>query len=55
MGGSEARHFGNVSRLAVVGESSAEEWMTRLSKPFTGAEVRFFDVSGFQKAHDWTA
>lgn len=46
-------HYADFERLAVVGDSHWEEWMTRLSRPFTLADVRFFEPSATDKALVW--
>lgn len=47
------KHFGNIERLALVGESRWHAGMAAFCKPFTKAEVRYFDCSEFEQAHDW--
>lgn len=47
------KHYADTERIAMVGEKKWEEWMTRLWKPFTQAEVRYFDVKKIQQAWDW--
>lgn len=42
-------------RIAVLGESTLEEWGTILSKPFFGAEVRYFDLGDRAAARAWLA
>jgi hypothetical protein len=46
-------HGDDFGRIAVVGESGLEEWGTRLSKPFFGSEVRYFDRSDRAAAAAW--
>lgn len=47
------QHFSDFERLAVVGDRGWEEWMTRLSTPFTLADIRFFEPSDMDKALAW--
>lgn len=47
------RHFSDFERLAVVGDKRWEEWMTRLGRPFTLADVRFFEPVDMEKALAW--
>src|SRR5262249_31315018 len=47
------RHFNHVERMAVVGEKTWHRWMTTLSKPFTGAQVRYFTSDQLEEARDW--
>jgi len=49
------QHYSDFERLAVVGDKSWEEWMTRLSQPFTVADVRFFEPPEIEKAMAWVA
>lgn len=49
------RHFSDFERLAVVGDKRWEEWMVRLSKPFTLADTRFFEPTELDKALAWIA
>lgn len=46
-------HYADFERLAVVGDKHWEEWMTRLSQPFTLADVRFFAPAEMEKALAW--
>lgn len=47
------RHFSNIERIAVVGETRFQKGMTALAKPFTAAKVRYFDVENQADAEDW--
>lgn len=49
----DARHGDDFGRIAVVGESKLEEWGTRLSKPFLGADMRYFDRDERAAARAW--
>ena len=46
-------HFRDVKRLALVGETKWQEAMATFCKPFTTAEVRYFESSQAAAAHDW--
>lgn len=46
-------HYADFERLAVVGDKHWESWMTRLSQPFTLADVRFFEPVDMEKALVW--
>lgn len=46
-------HYADIDRLAVVGDREWEEWMTRLSRPFSLADIRFFEPSEMEKALAW--
>jgi hypothetical protein len=48
-----AKHFNDIQRLAVVGESRWQKSGTMFFKPFTAAEVRYFDKHKIDHARDW--
>jgi len=47
------KHFRDIERLAMVGEKRWEEWMVKLCKPFTKAEVKYFDATKLEIAWEW--
>ncbi len=47
------KHFHSIARLAVVGEKTWQKEMTMLAKPFTRAEVQYFNRSELEKAKTW--
>ncbi len=49
----DIKHFGDIERLAVVGESNWEKWMTAFCRPFTAAKIKYFDRTAMEEAHDW--
>lgn len=49
----DVKHGDDFGRIAVVGESKLEEWGTRLSKPFVGSEMRYFDQEDVSDALAW--
>lgn len=49
----DMRHFGDIGRLAIVGEEAGAEWIASLSRPFTGAEVRYFGEDEIAAARRW--
>lgn len=49
----DVKHHDDVRRLAVIGASKWQEWMTRFTKPFTSAEVRYFDEGEAREAHEF--
>ncbi len=49
----DLKHFNDFEKLAVVGEEKWQEWMTRFSKPFTSAEVRFYPPEDIAAARHW--
>jgi hypothetical protein len=48
-----AKHFRDIERLAVVGESMWHKGGTLFFKPFTAAEVRYFDQQEISRARAW--
>jgi hypothetical protein len=51
----DVKHFGDIERLALVGHSKWEQGMATFCKPFTSAEVRYFDVAKRAEAETWLA
>lgn len=49
----DVRHFNHVERLAFVGDKKWEKGMSYFCKPFTTAEIRYFDREKSQAATDW--
>lgn len=47
------KHGNEIERLAIVGEKKWQEWMTRLSRPFMHAEVRYYDHAHEGEARRW--
>jgi hypothetical protein len=47
------KHFSDIERLALVGESRWEHGMAIFCKPFTTAKVRYFDQSKADEALAW--
>ncbi len=46
-------HFADIERLAMVGEKRWQEGMAIFCKPFTKAEVRYFDHTVAAEARNW--
>jgi hypothetical protein len=51
----DAKHFTDIERLAIVGESTWEEGLTAFCKPFTTAEIRHFALADVAEARSWLA
>ncbi len=47
------RHFHDIERLAMIGEKAWQHGMAVFCKPFTKAEVRYFDSSEAAEAESW--
>jgi hypothetical protein len=48
-----ARHFRDIERLAMVGETKWQHAMAVFCKPFTTAEVRYFEHDQIEAARAW--
>lgn len=49
------KHFGDMRRVAVLGEHGWEKMLTAIAKPFHTAEVKYFDKSQHDEAIRWLA
>jgi hypothetical protein len=49
------KHFNDIEKVAIVGETTWQKGMTAFCKPFTGAEVRFFEEGRLGEARKWVA
>ena len=49
----DATHFRAIERIAMVGETKWQHGMTVFCKPFTAAQVRYFDRSAIDQARAW--
>ena len=49
----DVKHFGDIERLALVGESKWEAGMAAFCKPFTKAKIQYFDESKSADALTW--
>ena len=49
------RHFADIERFAMVGENKWQQGMATFCKPFTRAEVRYFDHADAAEARKWLA
>lgn len=47
------RHFAAIDRLAVVGDQGWQHGMVTFCKPFTTAQVRYFDRARAAEARGW--
>ena len=46
-------HPYDFERIAIIGDQNWERWITLLAKPFTQAQVRYFNRDEHDKAWDW--
>ena len=49
----DMKHFSDVERLALVGDKKWEEEMTVFCRPFTSAQIRYFDRTKAGEAYAW--
>ncbi len=49
----DAKHFNDIERVALVGESRWEKGMAMFCKPFTAAKVRYFNTGRRDEAVRW--
>ena len=49
----DIKHYDDLERIALVGEPGWNEWMVKLSKPFTASEIMFFPIDEIDAAWDW--
>ncbi len=49
------KHWKDIERLAIVGETKWEEGMAVFCKPFTSAKIKYFDHSKLEEAKKWLA
>lgn len=47
------KHFKDIERLALVGESKWEAGMAAFCKPFTAATIKYFDAAAADEAKAW--
>lgn len=47
------KHFRDIERLALVGESKWEAGMAAFCKPFTSATIKYFEHSKLEEARQW--
>jgi len=51
----DVRHFRDIERLAMVGETKWEKGMAAFCKPFTTAKIQYFDHAKTDEARAWIA
>jgi hypothetical protein len=49
----DAKHFGDIRRLAMVGDKNWESLMATFCRPFTTAKIKYFDQSQKDDALAW--
>ncbi len=48
-----AKHYSDIERIAMVGETKWQEGMATFCRPFTTATVRYFDQTEMAQARAW--
>jgi hypothetical protein len=51
----DAKHFSHIERLALVGDKAWEKGMSAVCRPFTTAQIRYFDHTALYEARTWLA
>ena len=51
----DVKHFGDIERLAMVGDKKWQHGMATFFKPFTKATTRYFDHADAVEARKWLA
>lgn len=49
----DLKHFNDIERLAIVGETKWEKGMSVFCRPFTTAEIKYFDHTEINEAREW--
>ena len=49
----DVKHFKDIERLAIVGESKWQQGMAVFCRPFTTAQIRYFETSRIDEARAW--
>ena len=49
----DLKHWKDIERLAIVGESKWEQGMAVFCKPFTSAKIQYFDHTQLDEAKRW--
>jgi hypothetical protein len=49
----DLKHFSHIHRLALVGDKKWEKGMGVFCRPFTAAQIRYFDITELNQARAW--
>ncbi len=49
----DLKHFKDIERLAIVGETKWEKGMAIFCRPFTTAKIKYFDHTEISQAREW--
>lgn len=51
----DIKHFGDIERLALVGDKKWQHGMATFCKPFTKSTIKYFEPAHAAEAHKWLA
>lgn len=51
----DLKHFRDVERIAMIGETQWQKWMASFCTPFTRAKIRYFTHEHADEARAWAA
>jgi len=51
----DLKHWKDIERLAIAGDKKWEKGMAAFCKPFTKAQIRYFDLAQLDEAREWLA
>lgn len=49
----DAAHEKEYEKIAIVGKEQWHDWVARFMKPFTNAEIKYFDIKKKSNAQKW--
>jgi SpoIIAA-like len=49
----DVKHFSDIERMALVGDTTWKKWLAEFCKPFAAATVRYFEHDQIEAARAW--
>ena len=49
----DAAHANDYEKIAMVGDKKWQNWITQFMKPFTKAEIKYFNLDQKEDAKSW--
>jgi hypothetical protein len=49
----DTAHARDYEKIAMVGDKKWQEWITQFMKPFTNAEIKYFNIDQKEDAKNW--
>ena len=49
----DTAHATDYEKIAMVGDKKWQEWITQFMKPFTNAEIKYFNIDQKEDAKSW--